>query len=112
MSAPPTRHITEEVIPQLAEQSRAPEQGHGGVHLQTQKPSVTAQEVPANQSLGGRSRGNLAGLGVVQVPELDVSVSSGNEVGAVIREGDGGHFAGHLIGRHDYVFLKQTDSSR
>lgn len=49
---------------------------------------------------------------MVQVPELDVSVSSGNEVGAVIREGDGGHFAGHLIGRHDYVFLKQTDSSR
>jgi len=35
-------------------------------------------------STGSGGRGNLGGLGVVQVPELDVAVAGGNKVGAVV----------------------------
>lgn len=42
---------------------------------------------------------------MVQVPELDVAVASSDEVGAVIREGDGSHLTGHLIGCYHHVFL-------
>lgn len=42
---------------------------------------------------------------MVQVPELDVSVTGGDEVGAVIREGDGRHLTGDLIGSNQNVFL-------
>lgn len=48
---------------------------------------------------------HLGGLGMVQVPELDMPVAGSNKVGAVVREGDGGHFTGHLIGCYDDVFL-------
>lgn len=42
---------------------------------------------------------------MVQVPELDVAVASSHKVGAVIREGDGGHLTGHLIGCYHHIFL-------
>lgn len=43
---------------------------------------------------------------MIQVPELDVSVPSGDEVGAVVREGHGGHLAGHLVGSDQDVLLR------
>lgn len=46
---------------------------------------------------------------MVQVPELDVAVAGGDEVGAVVGEGDGGHLTGHLVGRHQHVFLRTDD---
>lgn len=48
---------------------------------------------------------NLGGLGVVQVPELDVAVAGGHKVRAVVREGDSGNLTGHLIGCNHDVFL-------
>lgn len=33
----------------------------------------------------------------IQVPELDVSVSGGDEVTVVLREGDGEDSAGHFV---------------
>ena len=42
---------------------------------------------------------------MVQVPELDVAVAGRNKVGAVVGEGDGRHFTGHLIGCNHDVFL-------
>lgn len=53
----------------------------------------------------------LAGLAVVQVPELDVSVPHGHKVGAVLREGHARHLAGHLVGRHDYIFLQENNKT-
>lgn len=49
---------------------------------------------------------NLGGLGVIQVPELDMSVAGGDKVGAVVGEGDGRHLAGDLIGSDQDVFLR------
>lgn len=53
----------------------------------------------------------LAGLAVIQVPELDVSVPHGHKVGAVLREGHARHLAGHLVGRHDYIFLQDNNKT-
>ena len=44
-------------------------------------------------------------FGGVEVPELDVSVSCGDEVAVVLRERDGGHSAGHVVGGDDRTFL-------
>lgn len=48
---------------------------------------------------------------MVQVPELDVTVSSRDKVGAVVGEGDGGHLTGHLVGGHHHVFLPDMKTS-
>lgn len=45
-------------------------------------------------------------FGGVQVPELDVAVSRGDEVAAVLGEGDGEHAARHFVGGDDGTFLK------
>lgn len=45
-------------------------------------------------------------FGGVQVPELDVAVSRGDEVAAVLGEGDGEHAARHFVGGDDGAFLK------
>lgn len=45
-------------------------------------------------------------FGGVQVPELDVAVSCGDEVAAVLGEGDGEHAARHFVGGDDGTFLK------
>lgn len=44
-------------------------------------------------------------FGGVQVPELHVSVSCGDEVTVVLREGDGEDSAGHFVGGDDGAFL-------
>lgn len=49
---------------------------------------------------------------MIQVPELDVAVAGSNKVGAVVREGDGRHFTGHLIGCNDDVFLVNTKQQK
>lgn len=48
---------------------------------------------------------------MVQVPELDMTVSGRDEVGAVIGEGDGSHLTGHLVGGHHHVFLPNIITS-
>lgn len=48
---------------------------------------------------------------MVQVPELDVTVSGRDKVGAVVGEGDGGHLTGHLVGGHHHVFLPDMKTS-
>lgn len=45
-------------------------------------------------------------FGGVQVPELDVAVSRGDEVAAVLGEGDGEHAARHFVGGDDGTFLQ------
>lgn len=49
---------------------------------------------------------------MIQVPELDVSVPSSDEVGAVVREGDGRHLAGHLVGGDQDVLLRNRPHDR
>lgn len=44
-------------------------------------------------------------FGCVQVPELDVSVSRGDEVAVVLRERDGENSAGDFVGGDDRTFL-------
>lgn len=51
----------------------------------------------------------LGGLGVVQVPELDVTVPRCNEVGAVVREGDGCDFTGDFVGGNHHIFLEEEE---
>lgn len=43
---------------------------------------------------------------MIQVPELDMAVAGGDEVGAVVGEGDGRHLTGDLIGSNQDVFLR------
>lgn len=47
----------------------------------------------------------LAGLAVVQIPEFDMSVAHGYEVGAVLGEGHACHLTGHLVGSHHHILL-------
>lgn len=47
----------------------------------------------------------LAGLAVVQIPEFDMSVTHGNEVRAVLREGHARDLTGHLVGSHHHILL-------
>lgn len=66
---------------------------------------------PLTDSWRGRGRlGDLGGLCVIQVPELDVSVTSGDKVGAVVREGDGRHLTGDLVGGNQDVFLRDKQT--
>jgi len=52
-----------------------------------------------------RSGGYPSLFGGVQVPELHVAVSCGDEVAVVLGEGDGEDSAGHLVGCDDGTFL-------
>lgn len=47
----------------------------------------------------------LGGLGVIQVPKLDMSIPCCNKVSAVIRKRHGCHFTGDFVGSHQYIFL-------
>lgn len=53
----------------------------------------------------------LAGLAVVQIPELDMSVPHSDKVGAVLRERHTCHLTGHLVGSHNYIFLQENNTS-
>ena len=50
----------------------------------------------------------LAGLAVIQIPELDVSVPRSHKVGAVLRERHTRHFTRHLVGCDNDVFLQEN----
>lgn len=43
---------------------------------------------------------------MIQVPELDMAVTGGDEVGAVVGEGDGRDLTGDLVGSDQHVFLR------
>lgn len=53
----------------------------------------------------------LAGLAVIQIPELDMSVAHGYKVGAVLRERHACHLTGHLVGCYHNVFLRESKST-
>ena len=53
----------------------------------------------------------LAGLAVIQIPELDMSAPHSYKVGAVLREGHTRHLTGHLIGCHNNILLQESKST-
>lgn len=114
MAPAAARHVAEEVVPQFPQQTGAAQQRHGGAHLLLATThDKTGQLVGGGQTraqVGGWRAANLGGLVVVQVPELDVAVAGGHEVGAVVREGDGRHLAGHLVGGDHHILLFHTNT--
>lgn len=48
----------------------------------------------------------LAGLAVIQIPELDMSVAHSYKVRAVLRERHACHLTGHLVSCYNNVFLQ------
>lgn len=54
----------------------------------------------------------LIGFAVVQIPELDVSVSHCDKVGAVLGERHARHLTGHLVGSYDDIFLEYKGVSK
>lgn len=95
---------------------RSPERpSRGTVELTCRQQPMRAsrQHRRATGSRPGRGqRDHLGGLRVIQVPELDVSVPGGDEVGAVVGEGDGPNLAGHLVGGDQDVLLRNTPQGR
>lgn len=50
----------------------------------------------------------LAGLAVIQIPELDMSVSHSYKVGAVLGERHTRHLTGYLVGCYNNIFLQEN----